>query len=98
MATTLNPLPSLIRASAHDAAAMSMRSAGRAKWNEDDWNTMAETQERLIRSCYGREANHNEPNRCYIRFSVAEQMERDGRFTLRSDVKAVMAEIDAVLT
>jgi hypothetical protein len=94
----LTPVPSWIRASAWDAGNMHMRKAGRAKWNIDDWNVAAATQDRLIKGCYGRASDHNEPNLCYIRFSLAEQMEKAGRFPLRGDMRAAMAEIDAVLS
>lgn len=97
MANALTPLPSFIRASASDAANMRMRAAGRTKWNRADWNRMCEVQERLIRSCYGRPGDDNEPNRCYLRFQVAEQLEKRGDFGLRSDVTKVMSFIDAAL-
>lgn len=94
MNAALNPLPSFLRASAQDAANMAMRKACRAKWNEDDWNVMCETQERLIRACYGRDRDHNQPDMCFIRFSVAEQMEKRGLFNLSSDMKEIEAAID----
>jgi hypothetical protein len=93
----MNPLPSLIRASAFDAADMAMRQAGRKAWSEDDYNLAASTLERLIRSCYGRPNDHNQPNMCFIRFSIAEQMERAGSFNLSSDVTRVQAAIDTAL-
>ena len=95
--SAIAPLPSLIRASAHDAASMSMRAAGRTKWNDDDWNAMCETQERLIRACYGRESDHNQPNMCYIRFSVAEALQNQGVFTLKSKPAEIMKMIDEAL-
>ena len=91
----MNPLPSLIRASAQDAAAMSMRAAGRTKWNDDDWNAMCETQERLIRACYGRERDHNNPNMCYIRFSVAEELEKQRVITLTMKAKVFAETLEA---
>ena len=92
---TVMPLPSLIRASGQDAGNASMRAAGRIKWNDDDWNAAAGTQERLIRSIYGRETDHNnEPNCCYIRFSFAEAMEKRGDFNLASDLDKVFAYIE----
>jgi hypothetical protein len=93
----MNPLPSLLRASAWDAGNISMRTHGREKWNEDDWNAAAATQERLIKACYGRDEDHNEPNRCYLRFGVAERMEKSRRFQLDSDLSAIMREIDGAL-
>ncbi len=96
--TALNPLPSLIRASAQDAANAQMRRECRAVWNEADWNLMCETQERLIRSCYGRPGDHNrDPNYVYIRFGLAEQMERRGEFHLKSDCAAILDQIDAAM-
>lgn len=97
MSSAINPVPSWIRASAWDAGNMHMRKAGRTKWNLDDWNVAAETQNRLINSCYGRASDHNEPNLCYIRFSLAEKIEKAGRFPFKGSLTAVMAEIDAVL-
>ena len=96
-AAGIQPLPSLIRASAADAAAMSMRKAGRAKWNEDDWNAMCEVQDRLIRSIYGRPSDHNQPDYCFLRFQIAEAMEKSGVFTLKSDLTKINAAIDAIL-
>lgn len=96
-ANIVAPLPSLIRASAQDAANAQMRKACRKAWNEDDWNLAAATQERLIRSCYGRPGDHNQPNSCFIRFQIAEQMERRGEFHLRSDLAVVNAAIEATL-
>lgn len=93
----INPLPSLIRASATDAANMAMRKGCRKAWSEDDYNLACETQERLIRACYGYERDHNQPNMCFIRFGIAEQMERQGLFSLRSDVREIMATIDGIL-
>jgi hypothetical protein len=93
MPNGLNPLPSFIRASAQDAGDMHMRAAGRSKWNDDDWNRMCEVQERLIRSLYGRASDHNQPDYCYIRFHVAEQLERAGHLTLKSNIAAAVDEI-----
>lgn len=92
--TGLNPLPSLIRASAHDAGSMNMRANGRKKWNDDDWNAMCETQDRLIRNIYGKPQDHNEPNWCFIRFQIAEQMEKRGEFGLKSGLKEILRHID----
>lgn len=97
MSVALNPIPSWLRASAWDSGNMNMRKAGRMKWNLADWNVSSVTQERLIKGCYGRKSDHNEPNLCYIRFSVAEQMEKDGKFRHNSDLSAIMREIDLVL-
>jgi hypothetical protein len=93
----ITPLPSLLRASAHDAANMAMRKAGRTAWSEDDYNVACETQERLIRACYGSPRDHNDPNRCYIRFGVAEQMERAGQINLSSDINEIHRLIDEAL-
>jgi len=93
----MNPLPSLLRASAFDAANMRMRAAGRTKWNRDDYNEAARTQERLIRACYGRAGDDNNPNMVYIRFQVAAQLERAGHLHLSSDMTAVHKYIDQVL-
>lgn len=94
MANAFNPLPSLIRASAFDAANMRMNGEGRKKWNDEDWNAMCETQERLVTACYGRDGD-NDPNLKYYRFQIAGQLEKQGDFNLQSDCNKVMAFIDA---
>ena len=94
--TTVNPLPSLLRASAEDEANRAMRKAGRSAWSRSDYNVACEKQECLIRSCYGRDTD-KDPNFCYIRFGVAEQLQRDGYIGLRSDWKQVMEGIDKLL-
>lgn len=95
--TAINPLPSLIRAAAWDAASSSARRAGRAAWSEDDYNEACSTQERLITACYARKGEGAGDPRRYIRFSIAEQMERNGTFTLSSDITAISAAIDHAL-
>ena len=37
----------LAHAAASDAGNRSMRKTGRSRWNEDDWNAMVETFDRL---------------------------------------------------
>jgi hypothetical protein len=96
MPNAMNPLPSLIRASAWDAGNASMRAGNRTVWNEDDYNASCETQERLITACYGR-ATDSDPRTKYIRFQIAGQLEAQGDFNLQSDCKAVMAWIDEYL-
>jgi hypothetical protein len=93
----MNPLPSLVRASAWDAANMRMAAAGRSKWNRDDYNHAARTQERIIRTCYGRSGETKKDNACFIRFSIAEALDRAGLFTLQSDFAAVSREIDRLM-
>lgn len=95
---SLPALPSFLRASAQDAGNMSMRKAGRTRWNDRDWNTAASTLERLVLAAYGREADHNEPRRCFVRFQIAEQMERAGQFRLNSNLKEIERTIDAAMT
>ena len=95
--TGINPLPSFVRASAQDAGNTHMRKAGRVKWDDDDWNVMCETQEQLIRSLYGRDMDHNNPDACYLRFQIAEQLEKRGEFGLRSDATVIMSRIDQLL-
>jgi len=97
MNNSMNPLPSLIRASATNTANMAMRKGSRSAWSSEDYDVACETQERLIRACYGRDGDHNEPNRCYIRFSIAEALERNGLFKLKSDMKEVNATIDRMM-
>lgn len=72
----MNPLPSLLRASAHDAGDQSMRAAGRTTWNDDDWNAMCETHNRLVAACYG-----VGPLGC-VRFGFAEALQQAGVLTL----------------
>ena len=97
MSNALNPLPSLIRASSWDAANMQMRAAGRTVWNEDDFNHAAATQERLIRACYGRPADSNQSNMCFIRFGLAEAWEKAGHFKLKSNLADVNRALDEAL-
>lgn len=96
MTKPINPLPSLLRASAWDAANMQMRAAGRKKWNRADYNKAAETQDRLIRTCYGK-PSENEPRMCFIRFQIAESWQKAGHIDLYSNWPVVMREIDAAL-
>lgn len=93
----INPVPSLIRASAQDAANAQMRRNGRSAWDESDAALACETQDRLVRSAYGRPSDHNDPNLCFLRFQVAERMERRGDFSLRSTLEQINAAIDAAL-
>lgn len=89
----VTPLPSLIRASAFDAANVPAVTAGR-QWSRADWNRSCETQERLIRACYGRTTDGADSRLCYIRFQIAESLEKSGHFHLHSDVDAVQKYID----
>lgn len=91
--TLVTPLPSLLRAYAQDAANAQMRAACRKIWSEDDYNLACSTQERLIRACYGRPAD-NQDHLCFIRFSVAEGMQKVGTFHLKSKFDRVLQEID----
>ena len=98
MKNALNPLPSLICASAMDAAHAQMRAAGRSKWNRADFNKAAEVQEGLTRACYGYEDDDPASPLCYIRFGIARSLEAAGRFHLRSNMASIYAAIDATLT
>lgn len=95
--TALIPLPSFVRASAQDAGNMQMRKANRTKWNEADYNLVCDTQERLIRSLYGRPGDHNNPDVCYLRFQIAEQMERQGKFNIKSDLTEIHAAVEEAM-
>lgn len=75
---------------------MQMRRAGRTSWSEEDFNLAAETQERLIRSCYGRDGD-NERNACFVRFQLAEKMERQGKFSSLSKLAEIRATIDELV-
>lgn len=92
MSNKVNPLPSLIRASAEDAANAAMRKAGRTAWSRADYNLAARTQERLVRACYGRQGD--KPDVCYIRFGVAERLQKNGHIAIDSDWSKVMAWIE----
>lgn len=96
--SVMNPLPSLIRASAHDAASRRMRAENRSKWNEGDWDLMCETQERLIRNLYGKDTDSNQPDMCFLRFQIAERLERAGQFRLDSKVPEIFARIETALS
>jgi hypothetical protein len=96
----LNPLPSLIRASAWDAVTWRKHKRGRkfsAPWTKADANHAAETQERLVRACYGRPWDREGSPLPFIRFQIAEQYEKAGEFTLTSDFAAISDAIDASL-
>lgn len=92
----MNPLPSLLRASAWDAANRQMREAGRTKWSEDDYNLACSEQERLIRACYGRPGD-NQPELCYIRFQIAEVWQKAGDIHLDDDWAEVLEDIEAAI-
>lgn len=91
---SIAPLPSLIRAASKDAANARMQRANRTKWTAGDYNLAATTMDRLVRSCFSLPADHNDPDCCFVRFSVAEQMEWDGRLSAKSNV---LAEVNAVM-
>lgn len=96
----LNPLPSLIRASAQDAVTMRKQRAGKGlstPWTRADYNHAAATQERLVLACYGRPYDRTGSKLPFIRFQIAEQYERNGEFTLSSDFEAVSEAIDTSL-
>lgn len=93
---SINPLPSLIQASSHDAAATRAREAGRKAWNRADYNEAARTSERLIRQCYSRRTDKDK-NLAKLRFSIACQMQREGQFDLDSNFDQVMQTIDQVI-
>lgn len=90
--TALNPLPKYIRASAQDAGNASMRKGCRSAWDKDDYNAACDTQDRLIRSLYGLPSDGNQPDRCFIRFQIAEQLERAGKIDVHSDILGAVAE------
>lgn len=95
--SALNPLPSFLRASALDATNRQMRGAGRTCWNADDWDKAADELDQLIRSCYGNESDHDEPDRCFLRFQIAERMEREGLLGAFSGWSEVGAAIDNLM-
>lgn len=87
----LLPLPSFLRASAHDAASTRMRKAGRTKWNEGDADAAVDTLDRLVVGCYG------EGGRGRLRFTVAEQLERAGALSPCMTVEQLNGAIDQAL-
>lgn len=94
---TVNPLPSLLRASAWDAGNQSAAKAGRKVWDREDYNAAAATQERLTLSCYGRLWDRHGSKLAFVRFAIAESMEKQGHFTLSSDFAEISDWIDAEL-
>lgn len=78
---TMNPLPSLIRASAWDAGNANMRAEGRSIWAYEDRIAAGDCQERLIRACFVRE-DDTDPRAAHVRFGYAEAMEKAGMLTL----------------
>jgi hypothetical protein len=93
----MNPLPSLLRASAWDAANVQMRENNRTAWNDDDSNLACQTLERLIRSCYTR-PDDNQSEMCYIRFQIAEMWQKAGHIDLYSNWSEVMKAIETTIT
>lgn len=95
--TAVNPLPSLLRASAWDAGNSRMRKAGRSAWSLGDRNEAARTHNRLVRSCYGKAADPKGSPLAFIRFGIAEALQRDGRFTLTSKMADIHRMIDEAM-
>ena len=95
--TLCNPLPSLLRASAWDAGNARMQKAGRSVWTRGDYNEAARIQNRLVRACYARKDDPENSPLPFIRFGIAEQMQREGVFTLTSKMEHVHAAIDHLI-
>lgn len=91
----MNPLPSLIRASAWDAGNLNMYNAGRTKWDWNDFTVASAEHERLLGLAYAR-PNDQRHDR-YLRFQIAEQMERAGLFTQASAMADIHRQIDLAL-
>lgn len=72
----MSPLPSLLRASAHDAGDASMRKAGRKIWSRDDLEAAGDELSNLIAACYGEGVEGR------VRFGYAEAMQKAGLLTL----------------
>ncbi len=92
---TMNPLPSLIRASAWDAGNASMHKGGRTKWDWSDFTVASAEHERLVGLSYARP--NDERHDRYIRFQIAEQMEQAGLFTSKSSMTDIHRQIDVAL-
>jgi hypothetical protein len=82
------PLPSLLRATAHDAGCAAMRKARRKKWSRSDYSASAEKLGRLVASAYG------EGVEGWVRFQVAADLERAGHLSIRMTPK----QLDAAIT
>jgi hypothetical protein len=91
----MNPLPSLIRASAWDAGNLSMHNAGRTKWDWTDFTVASAEHERLLGLAYARP--NDERHDRYIRFQIAEQMEQAGLFTSTSLMTDIHRQIDQAM-
>lgn len=83
------PLPSLIRAAAWDEGNRSMSRGRRTKWSRKDYVAACEKQHQLVRQCFG------EGDTGFLRFGVAEQLEKAGVLALGMKAKAFYAEIEA---
>lgn len=91
----MNPLPSLIRASAWDAGNLNMHNAGRSQWDWSDFTVASAEHERLVGLAYARP--NDERHERYIRFQIAEQMERAGLFTSTSLMTDIHRQIDLAM-
>lgn len=87
----LLPLPSLLRASAQDAASARMRKAGRTAWSRTDYNEAVRTLNRLCAVHYGKGI------RGAYRFQVAEELERAGELFLSMPTEWFVAAIDVAV-
>lgn len=74
-----------------------MRKAGRAAWSLGDRNEAARTHNRLVLACYGKPTDPAESPLPFVRFQVAEALERAGRFTLASKMPDIYRQIDAAM-
>ncbi len=92
---TMNPLPSFIRASAWDAGNASMTNGGRTNWDWTDFTVASAEHERLVGLSYARP--NDERHDRYIRFQIAEQMERAGLFTNTSSMTDIHRQIDVAM-
>jgi hypothetical protein len=89
------PLPSSIRASAWDAGNAHMHKAGRTKWAWDDFTAASAEHERLVAVSYARP--NDQRHHRYVRFQIAEQMERAGLFTSTSSMADIHRQIDLAM-
>jgi hypothetical protein len=97
MSATVTPLPSLLRASAWDAGNARMRKAGRSKWTRGDFNEAARTHNRLVRACYGKPEDPDGSPLPFIRFQIAETMQKRGMFNISSKMPAIHRQIDEAM-
>ena len=72
-----------------------MHRAGRTKWAWDDFTAASAEHERLVAVSYARP--NDQRHHRYVRFQIAEQMERAGLFTSASSMTDILRQIDLAM-